>query len=64
MKVDRRTNVLLAVVGVAVMSFAVACGGKDKPPLTPDSDNPVVADDAGVDMPAAPSPPTAPAPAK
>jgi hypothetical protein len=33
--------------------FAVACGGKDKPPLTPDQDNALL--DAGADPSAAPT---------
>lgn len=38
---------------VMFAAFSAACGGKDKPPLTPDSDM-----DAGIgDMPAAPAPP-------
>jgi len=58
MKVDRRMNVLFGAVGLAATLFAVGCGGKDKPPLTPDSDNPAVPDDAGADMPSTPSPVT------
>ncbi len=52
-----RMFVLSMVLGLVGL---VGCGGKDKPPLTPDQDNPAL--DAGVDPAhtpsAAPPPPT------
>ncbi len=58
----------LAVLGVVTLVFVLAaCGGSEKPPLTPDQDNPT-ATDGGSDMPtgadpaaAAPAAPAAPA---
>lgn len=56
-----RFVVLLAICVAAVGLGSVACGGNDKPPLTPDTE---VKDlgDAGASAPSAPS--AAPAPAK
>lgn len=44
-----RSFVLSLVLGLVGL---VGCGGKDKPPLTPDQDNPAL--DAGVDPALAP----------
>ena len=45
-------------LAMTLAAFSAACGGKDKPPLTPDSDL-----DGGID-PASVAAPVAPAPAK
>jgi hypothetical protein len=47
---------VLVLVSIVVFGLA-ACGGKDKPPLTPDQDNPMGAD-GGSEMPSV-TPPTA-----
>jgi len=40
------------------LSVAPGCGGKEKPPLTPDQENPaLLGPDAGVEMPTSPPPP-------
>lgn len=58
-----RLVVLLAISATAVVFGTVACGGNDKPPLTPDSE--VKTPDVGDAGPSAPSAPSAaPAPAK
>jgi len=45
-------------LSAAVATASVACGGKDKPPLTPDQENPaLLGPDAGVEMPSSPPPP-------
>jgi hypothetical protein len=51
-----RSLFLAVVLGVVALP---ACGGKEKPPLTPDQDNPAL--DAGVD-PVPSSPTIAPTP--
>lgn len=51
----RRLVVLLAICGAAVGLGSVACGGNEKPPLTPDSEvkSPDLGD-AGASAPSAP----------
>ena len=56
----RRFVVLVAIFAVAGAgaSFALACGGPDKPPLTPDGPDPT---NLGADEAGAPSTPATPA---
>ncbi len=59
----KRLVVLLAISAAALGALGVACGGPDKPPLTPDDGNPLPPDttaDAG----ATPAPSATPAPPK
>ncbi len=54
-----RLLVVLAISVAFVAAFAMACGGPDKPPLTPDTDTPTP-DGADASAP----PPSSPAPTK
>lgn len=53
----KRLFVLLAICVGLGAAFAVACGGNDKPPLTPDGENqlPPEANEAGAPPPASSS---------
>lgn len=47
----------VVALGAVLVLGAIACGGKDKPPLTPDQENPgLLGPDAGVEMPTTPPP--------
>ncbi|MBK6694460.1 MAG: hypothetical protein IPG50_19965 [Myxococcales bacterium] len=49
------TRLLVAVVVFGALG-CLACGGKEKPPLTPDQENPALLGDSGVEMPTSPPP--------
>jgi hypothetical protein len=61
----KRLVVLLAS-SAALGALAIACGGSDKPPLTPDTVEPLpeVAEAGAPTTPATPATPAAPAPGK
>jgi hypothetical protein len=57
----KRLVVLLAISAAALGALGVACGGPDKPPLTPDDGNPLPPDTTAADAGATPATPAPPA---